>query len=309
LNKKIAYRPQHRCLEMENTTSINQAYPAVVTNDFNYEFYSWLLTPPMGVGGLLHGKEQISSSRFYDYGARQYDPVIGRWLSVDPLAEEFTSYSPYIMSLNNPLRFIYLDGRAPLDIFRQQKDGGYVKVGNDGGNRTHTYINNDGTTSYYNVRTGSMATVSNQTVQNKLSNYQESKKHFKNEIINGTLKAAETMQKTGNDISKASVGVAVAGLAFEGVGSAPGLLGIVTGEAIKYTGTGIEFATKLISGDTKEATGVTVVTAIEIGVDMLIERAIPGPTPKMSGAAKEVKQVEKEVIKTPISDLVKESIK
>ena len=42
---------------------------------------------------------------------------------------------------------------------------------------------------------------------------------------------------------------------------------------------------------------------------MLIDRAIPGPTPKMSGAAKEVKQVEKEVIKTPISDLVKESIK
>jgi hypothetical protein len=59
-------------------------------------------------------------------------------------------------------------------------------------------------------------------VQNKLSNYQESKKHFKNGIINGTLKAAETMQKTGNDISKASVGVAVAGLAFEGVGAAPG---------------------------------------------------------------------------------------
>jgi hypothetical protein len=49
---------------MENATSINQAYPAVVTNDFNHEFYSWLQTPPMGVKGLLHGKEQIGTVGF-----------------------------------------------------------------------------------------------------------------------------------------------------------------------------------------------------------------------------------------------------
>ena len=42
----------------------------------------------------------------YDYAARYMDPAIGRFMSVDPLAEEHYSISPYTYVLNNPLRFI-----------------------------------------------------------------------------------------------------------------------------------------------------------------------------------------------------------
>src|SRR5690606_7049126 len=52
---------------------------------------------------LYNNKEWQDRIRMYDYGARLYDPVIGRWSVVDPLAEVQPNKTPYHYTSNNPI--------------------------------------------------------------------------------------------------------------------------------------------------------------------------------------------------------------
>ena len=53
----------------------------------------------------------------YDYGARQYDPVLCRWDRIDPLCEKYYSVSPYAYCMNKPVKNVDPDGREVLNVF------------------------------------------------------------------------------------------------------------------------------------------------------------------------------------------------
>ncbi|MDH6312259.1 RHS repeat-associated protein [Parabacteroides sp. PFB2-10] len=56
----------------------------------------------------------------YDYDARFYDPALGRFMTMDPLAEKYYSISPYAYCGNNPIIRIDPDGR---DWYRHDESG------------------------------------------------------------------------------------------------------------------------------------------------------------------------------------------
>ena len=75
----------------------------------------------------------------YDFGARSFDPMIGRWLTQDP-AQQYSS--PYVYCRNNPVMFIDPSGMKDTTIYIN--GFGFQLTGDESGNYKFDLKNHTG---------------------------------------------------------------------------------------------------------------------------------------------------------------------
>ncbi|OGB95057.1 MAG: hypothetical protein A3G82_07580 [Burkholderiales bacterium RIFCSPLOWO2_12_FULL_67_210] len=73
-----------------------------------------------GQGQWFHGKQADASTGLQYFGARYYDPAVGRFMGVDPVGfqeDNLNSFNRYAYGNNNPVKYLDPDGRDPNFVY------------------------------------------------------------------------------------------------------------------------------------------------------------------------------------------------
>jgi hypothetical protein len=108
----------------------------------------------------FNGKELDEETGLYYYGARYMDPKISMWLGVDPLMEKYPNVTGYCYTMDNPIKFIDLNGKETYVI--KNKKGTYTVVGGILNNNRGIYIASKDKSGKYTIK-GEMIGISTST--------------------------------------------------------------------------------------------------------------------------------------------------
>ena len=123
-----------------------------------------------------NGKEmdEMHGLRWLDYGARMYEPALGRFMTMDPMAEKYYSISPYAYCANNPVNYVDPDGK-------------YITYTNNSNHITYFYYKGNFYNSSFKYVNGHLVPKSNKV-------YVPS-----NSYMNRTLQALRKMENSKNE--------------------------------------------------------------------------------------------------------------
>ena len=133
LNKALRW-PDRRIGVSGSNPLLIDYYASVIMSSSDY--YAFGMTMPnrgsagsyrYGFNGKEKDDELKGSGNSYDFGARMYDPRLGRFLSIDPLSKQFPSESNYGYAGNSPI--VLVDNQG-------EKKTWYILVIDEKGNET-----------------------------------------------------------------------------------------------------------------------------------------------------------------------------
>ena len=81
-----------------------------------------------GFNGKENDNEVKGEGNQLDYKMRIYDPRLGRFLSVDPIADEYPQLTPYQFASNQPIESVDMDGLERWDFRALKGEDGKAKL-------------------------------------------------------------------------------------------------------------------------------------------------------------------------------------